>query len=117
MIIEYDVTRKAIPQGDVTLVPIMNVPEGMQIINSEKGKYIIAHSETGHHHTVLDRPDITMYKGMDTFRDYLVVQDKPVELKHDRVEHNHKTQIIPVGSWIVQRQASYTPEGWKKAID
>jgi hypothetical protein len=117
MNIEYDMTRKCIPQGDVTLIPIMDIPEGLTLIKSDNGQFIVAHSETGHHHTVMERPDITMYKGMDMFRDFLKVENTPTELFHLRTVHNHKEHVIPVGSWIVQRQAKYTPEGWKKAVD
>jgi hypothetical protein len=117
MTIEYDTTRKCIPQGDVTLVPIVNIPKGLDKIKPENGQYIIAHSETGHHHTVMERPEVTMFKGMDIFRDFLNVENLAVDLIHNRSTHTHKTQIIPKGAWIVQRQATPTPEGWKRAID
>ncbi len=115
---EFDRSRKAIPQGDVYLVPIMNVPEGARQIEAENGHFIITHSETGHHHIVKERPDIRQFSGMDMFRGFLLIEgDEPAELEHLRATHTHETQVIAPGSWLIQRQAAYTPQGWVRARD
>ena len=71
---EFDKTRKAIPQGDVYLIPILAVPVEAKAVDAENGHYIVTHSETGHHHVVKERDDIQMFKGMDMFRDFLNVE-------------------------------------------
>lgn len=114
---EFDMTRKAIPQGDVFLIPIKAVPADAKPIAAEGGKFIVAHSETGHHHIVMGRPDIQMFSGMDMFRDFLNVGDAPAELVHLRETHTHAPQVIAPGAWLVQRQAAYTPQGWERARD
>lgn len=116
---EFDTTRKCIPQGDVYLVPIKRIPRESlkEPISPENGNYIITHSETGHHHVVMDRPDIKMFSGMDIFRDFLRVANEPVDLVHLRETHTHETQVVEPGDWLIQRQAGYTPQGWKRAID
>jgi hypothetical protein len=114
---EFDNTRKAIPQGDVYLVPIMSVPTNAKLMVSENGNFIVTHSETGHHHVVMERPDVKMYSGMDIFQGFLTVGDAPVALEHLRDVHKHTTQVVSPGAWLIQRQAAYTPQGWEPARD
>lgn len=114
---EFDMTRKAIPQGDVYLIPIKAIPADVKPMAAEGGKFIVTHSETGHHHIVMERPDIQMFKGMNMFRDFLNVGDAPAELVHLRETHTHAPQVIAPGAWLVQRQAAYTPQGWERARD
>lgn len=114
---EFDTTRKAIPQGDVYLIPIKAIPAEAKPAQAENGRYIVTHSETGHHHVVMERPDVQMFRGMDMFRDFLNVGDTPAELVHLRETHTHAPQTIAPGAWLVQRQAAYTPQGWERARD
>lgn len=114
---EFDMTRKSICQGDVYLIPIKAIPAGMKPVEPEKGAYIITHSETGHHHVVMERPDIRQYSGMDMFRGFLEVSGEPTELVHLRDHHTHAPQIVAPGAWLIQRQAAYTPQGWERARD
>lgn len=117
---EFDSSRKAIPQGDVYLVPIKSVPDAARAnpLKAENGQLIITHSETGHHHVVMERPDIQQFAGMDMFRGFLeIAGDKPAELVHLREHHTHAAQVIAPGAWLIQRQAAYTPQGWERARD
>lgn len=116
---ELDYSRKSIPQGDVYLIPIKKIPSEFihKPIEAENGHYIITHSETGHHHVVLEKPEVKMFSGMEIFRDFLRVANEPVDLVHLRESHTHETQIIEPGDWLIQRQAAYSPQGWKRAID
>jgi hypothetical protein len=114
---EFDATRKAIPQGDVYLVPIKAVPASAKLVQAEAGRFIVTHSETGHHHVVLERPGIRMFSGMDVFRGFLEVEGDPAELIHLREHHTHAPQIVTPGAWLIQRQAAYTPQGWERARD
>ena len=115
---EFDMTRKAIPQGDCYLIPIKAVPADAAPVAAENGQFIITHSETGHHHVVKERPDIRQFSGMDIFRGFLEVSgDEPAELVHLRSNHTHAPQIVTPGAWLIQRQAAYTPQGWERARD
>lgn len=115
---DYDPTRKSIPQGDMYLIPIVEIPaEATQRVAAEDGKYILTHSETGHHHIVMERPDVTMFRGMDIFRDFLLVEGRDAELEHLRESHTHETQVVSPGAWLIQRQLQHTPEGWQRAQD
>ena len=114
---EFDMTRKSICQGDMYLIPIKAIPAEAKPVQADNGRYIVTHSETGHHHVVMERPDVQMFKGMDMFRDFLKVGDAPAELVHLRETHTHAPQTIAPGAWLVQRQAAYTPQGWERARD
>lgn len=118
MTFEFDHTRKAIPQGDCYLIPILAVPADAQPVAAENGNFIITHSETGHHHVVKERPGVRQFSGMDIFRGFLdVAGDEPVMLEHLRETHRHETQVVAPGAWLIQRQAAYTPQGWQRARD
>lgn len=114
---EFDSTRKAIPQGDCYLIPIKAVPKDATPVAAENGRFIITHSETGHHHIVLEREGIRQFAGMDVFRGFLEVEGEPAELVHLREHHTHAPQVVPPGAWLIQRQAAYTPQGWERARD
>lgn len=117
----YNVTdgRKPIAQGDVIFVPVTEIPA--QFFNipvkSENGTFIVAHSETGHHHIVMERPTVRMFKGMDMFRDFLNIEEAPADVEHLRATHTHQTVSLTPGKWEVVRQKAYTPQGWEKARD
>ncbi len=115
---EIDSSRKPLAQGDMYLIPIKAVPAEAKPMAAENGHYILTHSETGHHHVVMERPDVRQFSGMDVFRGFLEVGgDEPVELVHLRDHHTHAPQIVEPGAWLIQRQAAYTPQGWEKARD
>jgi hypothetical protein len=118
MTFEFDMTRKTIPQGDVLLVPIVKIPEGVVQVSPENGQYIITHSESGHNHVIKERPDIKQFSGMDMFQGFLEIgSDELTELIHLRSHHTHRAQPILPGAYLIQRQGRPTPEGWKRAVD
>lgn len=104
-------------QGDIALRRISALPAGLNPISAENGKHILAHSKTGHHHTVLERPGVQHFSAMDEFRSYLVVEGDPVDLVHERPFDTHETLRIDPGIYEVRRQREYTPEGFRRAAD
>jgi hypothetical protein len=116
---DFDTSRKCIPQGDCILVPIVAVPSEALVrpVKPENGHYIATHSESGHHHVVMERPTVKMFSGMDMFRDFLLIEQEPAQLEHLRDHHTHETQEVPVGAWLIQRQRQPSPEGWQRAAD
>ena len=114
----FDDTRKPLAQGDMYLIPILAIPADAKPMAAEGGHYILTHSETGHHHVVLERPDVRQFSAMDTFKGFLeITGDEPTELIHLRDTHTHAPQIVTPGAWLIQRQAAYTPQGWERARD
>ena len=93
---------------------------------AENGVYILTHSETGHHHIVMERPEVRQFSAMGVFKDMLEQRDRgflevsgeePADLIHLRDHHTHAPQFIEPGAWLIQRQAAYTPQGWERARD
>lgn len=109
-----------IAQGDVMLIPVAELPQsGITPVATEKGAYIVTHSETGHHHVVMDRPDVKMFQdSMDLFRSFLVIGgDEPADLEHLRATDTHETVRLDPGVYEVRRQREYSPAGWQRAAD
>lgn len=109
----------AIAQGDVMLIPVAELPsDGHGLAKTENGAFIVTHSETGHHHVVMERPGVQMFQDtMDLFRSWLVVEDQPVDLEHLRSTDTHETIRLDPGVWEIRRQREYSPEGWRRAAD
>lgn len=112
-------------QGDMLIRRVAALPEDIsgEEIPAEDGAHILAHSETGHHHVVLERPGVKHFKGMEILKSYLVIPegddpDELVELKHLREEHTHETLGFSAGVYeiIRQREADVT-HGWRVAAD
>lgn len=117
-------------QGDLLLRRIEKIPDGVVKQRAENGKFILAHSETGHHHTVLDRPNVNWYRLATTGNNleaqmisYLEVLDEealdapPVDLVHERNFDTHDTIRISVGIYEIRRQREYTPAGFRMVAD
>lgn len=105
-------------QGDLFIRRIDMLPDGLTTMPEEDGKYILGHSETGHHHAVEARSDIHAYQAAnDPFVLYLVVKNEPVALTHLRGFDTHKPIQIGPGNYEIRRQREWTPEGWRRAAD
>jgi hypothetical protein len=104
-------------QGDVMFRRIETLPADARPCAATGGAFVVAHSETGHNHVVLERPGVTMFSGMDELRSYLVVEDKPAPVEHQRSFDTHQSFALAPGVWEVRRQREYTPEGFRRAAD
>lgn len=107
-------------QGDLLLIKIDSIPEGLTQVEPEGTRHILAHSETGHHHTVdvMDaiRPNVTFYKtGSDLLAYLHVTEETPVI--HQRDFDTHEPILIPPGEYEIRRQQEWTPEGYRVAKD
>jgi len=106
-------------QGDLLLRRIDALPDNAEAVKAEKGAYVLAHSETGHNHVVMERPSVRFYQDrQDTFRSWLVVDgEEAVPVEHQREFHTHETIQVSPGIYEVRRQREYTPEGFRRAAD
>jgi hypothetical protein len=104
-------------QGDVMFRKIDALPSGVSPEKAVDGVFVVAHSETGHNHVVMERPTVKMFSAMDEFRSYLVVEDKPATVEHRRHFDTHESFALSPGVWEVRRQREYTPEGFRRAAD
>ncbi len=107
-------------QGDMLLRRVDSVPEGLEVIPAVDGAHILAHSETGHHHSVLERPGVQHFQSaMDTLRSFLVIPEGDnVPVEHHREDHTHETVSLEPGAYEVIRQREFDASaGWRLAAD
>jgi hypothetical protein len=97
------------------------LPANIKPATAKNGKYVVAHSETGHDHVIESRPNVRLYDSQDPFVSYLEVIEATDAmeclLEHMRSYDTHETIKVPPGIYEVRRQREYTPEGWRKAQD
>jgi len=103
-------------QGDAMLKRIDKLPSGLTKAKSKDGKFIVAHSETGHNHTVLERSAQLLIDQTNEFIAYLQVEED-TELTHERSFDTHESLLLTPGIYEIRRQREYTPEGYRKAQD
>jgi len=103
-------------QGDIYIRRIAAIPADAVKKDSENGSHIVAHSETGHHHTIKDS-GVQLYQAAnDPMIMYLAVDDG-AELIHNRSFDTHQPLHISKGFYELRRQREYTPEGWRRVAD
>ena len=105
-------------QGDLLILEIPKLPAHVDPVKAVDGVFVVAHSETGHHHVV------DAHSGVRYFRDtrnplwaYLTVEDRPTTLRHLRSWDTHGTQTLPVKTYQLRRQRELTPTGWNRVAD
>lgn len=105
-------------QGDLLIRRIDSLPDGVKPMKAEKGKFILAHSETGHHHVVAKKPGIECFMGEDPLVSYMKVIDQTeTTLEHLRNFDTHESILVKGGTYEIRRQREYTPEGWRRVAD
>lgn len=106
-------------QGDVLFRRVAKVPPEFKA-QETKGRIVVAHSETGHHHDV-DATGVRLYTGEDPMRCFLqLVSVESCDVVHQRPWDTHETMRLGGGAgsvFEVIRQREYTPEGWRRVED
>ena len=112
------VTTRPMAQGDMLIIPVASIPETAKAAKPENGVYIVAHSETGHHH-VIDRKRAEVFEAADdAFVAYVRTLGDGAEIEHKRDFHTHETiKLPPNGTFQIRRQREYVPEGFRRAAD
>lgn len=102
-------------QGDLLITRIEALPEGL-VKTEAKGNYIVAHSETGHHH-VMSTEHCDFYEAANDPFALWVVVNEPTTLLHERSFDTHAPIEVGEGIYRINRQREYTPEGFRRAAD
>jgi len=108
--------NKIAAQGDVLFQRIESLPDGLEVVSPVNGQVIVAHSETGHHHT-MDGDTVTMSRLPGSIMDLFLDVKEPTELIHHRTTDTHETILFEPGLYHVRRQREYTPEGFRRVED
>lgn len=116
-------------QGDVLFLRLDALPEGARLEPAAE-EYIVAHSETGHHH-VLRSPGARLYATDDPTISYVELRARGV-VTHQRSYDTHAAvellgridEVLAANEqraqpvyYRVVRQRQATPEGWARVVD
>lgn len=102
-------------QGDVLFLRVDHIPETAKP-DKRDGPIVVAHSETGHHHSI-EAEGVIRYDAGDSMVCYLQVEGDDVDVIHHRSFDTHATLRLEPGKWAVRRQREYSPQGWRRVED
>jgi len=112
--------RLLIRQGDVLLVQVDELPEGLTKVKRHGGRIVLAEGETtGHAHAIADRGAdlyelVTPGDVAEMRERFLRVEaEAGVELAHDE----HTTLSVPPGNYRAVRQREYAPDEIRQVAD
>jgi hypothetical protein len=112
---------KKAAQGDVYFTRVEVLPAGLKKVTPENGQFVVAHSETGHHHVIDATPAVEFFQTDDPLTAYLRVieatEETEVALRHLRSWDTHESIAFKPGVYKVRYESEHTPEGWRKAAD
>jgi hypothetical protein len=100
-------------QGDVMLVPVKEIPEGLVEVPRENGRIVLAHGEvTGHAHVIKGNA-LFLAADLEEMTDRFLQVEEECELVHDE----HHTIALAPGAYEVRRQSEYAPEAPRMVAD
>lgn len=106
-----DYKTRMIRHGEMLLIPVDTLPENVEQV-FEGREYIVAHSETGHHHVaVAEAPSgLTIFKpiGADSPDIYMKVS-APSKIEHRKTFDQHETKGIAEGIYLCRPKTEYDP--------
>lgn len=108
------VVNRMAAQGDLLIRRVESIPADAKR-EERKGRLILAHSETGHHHAI-DAADVVRFVPNDPLICFLQVASE-ADVVHHRNFDTHATLRLPPGNYEVRRQKEYTPEGYRRVED
>lgn len=106
------------PQGDIGFVEIDEIPDGCAKMTPVNGKYILAHSETGHHHSIVADACEALQDPRDPNVCYLQMF-RDADVLHERGYDTHTEKAFIAGKkYIGIRQGEAGIDGeWRRAAD
>jgi hypothetical protein len=113
-----DSSIKQIRQGDCLLTRVASIPSGAKKVDPKDGKFIAAHSETGHDHVIEAKPGVELFDTENPLISYLrVIEQTETTLEHLRSFDTHESYLLKGGCYEIRRQRQKTPEGWARVQD
>ena len=103
---ESEFSRRAIRHGEVLLLPVDELPDNA-VQEFEGAEYIVAHSESGHHHVaVADRIEVYTAPGSDQ---RFIKVAAAGWLKHLKQTDAHETKRLYPGVYEVRLKSEFVP--------
>lgn len=108
-------------QGDVYIIRAKAIPDGVRQAVPVDGKYIVAHSETGHHHVIEATPNVKYFTTDNPIVSYLQVieatEKSEAILEHLRNFDTHDSIVLTDDIYCLVNGRESAPEGWVRAAD
>ena len=106
-------------QGDILIVKVADMPDGLSKVEKDKGRHILAYGEvTGHAHAVEDSSVSELFVDIDSHDiDEMRTRFLKVEEETQIVHDEHLPIPLEPGVYKVIRQVQYEPEGYKYVAD
>lgn len=108
--------QKVCAQGELHIVRVDQLPEGLAVVPASNGHIIVGHSETGHHH-VMDVERTTMYRLPEAIYEWFLVVKEEDELKHLRPFDTHETIQFTPGVYRVHAGREYVSKQMRPSRD
>jgi hypothetical protein len=100
--------KQPLRQGDILLVPVDEIPDGLKTVPRQHGKIVLAEGEARGHLHMIEAPEATFHaESLEDIENRFLAVEAEVALTHP--EHN-TIQVAP-GNYEVRRQKSYTEAG------
>lgn len=93
-------------QGDILLIQIPQLPEGLAPVEREEGRIVLAHGEvTGHAHVWNGEAELLAFDPADLDE----MSDRFLAVEHGCLIHDEHDPVVldPGTHWIIRRQREY----------
>lgn len=98
------IVTRMFAQGDVLFVRTdATIPPGLTEAERGPDGFVVAHSETGHHHVIRDL-SARLFLSSDRMVDILEVTSGGATVEHLRSYDTHAPRALAPGVWEVRRQ-------------
>jgi hypothetical protein len=102
---------KTAAQGEISITKIDKLPSGLKSLPAENGKFIVGHSETGHHHVM--EIDCTKFFQLENapagMTILYAVLSAPNQLEHLRSFDTHETILFQPGIYEFRSGREFDP--------
>ena len=114
------IVKNVAAQGEMLIRRVSGFKDKAEAMKSENGKFILAHSETGHHH-VIDRENVSVSTQTENVPEGMgilqMIVEAPSTIEHLRTTDTHEPLMLGEGLWEIRLQREYTPEGYRRVAD
>lgn len=100
--------KYAIRHGEVFLQPVDKVPT-KNVETTKHKKFIVGHSETGHHHNLVSEREFTVTEDAIEKAFLYITLTQPGKLVHDKTVNRHNDLVVPAGTYKVIGKTEYNP--------
>lgn len=113
--------QKIAAQGEITIRRIESIPDGCKPMKPKGGKFVVGHSETGHHHVIDARGASVSVLGRppDGMQILYAILENPTSLDHLRGHDTHESIMLEPGTYELRiaREFDHYAELARQSMD